>query len=87
MRILPGSHRPIQEHFDRVLTPEHRALLPRHQVLRPRQRDTTEQTWSNYPEHIPETAEWPYTECEPMPVAVKRGTAQFFTQSLLHSVR
>ena len=87
MRILPGSHRPIQEHFERTLTPEHRAMLPRHQVLRPQPSDTTQETWSNHPEYIPEPADFPFTECEPMPVVAKRGTAQFFTQSLLHSVR
>ena len=87
MRILPGSHRPIQEHWERTLTPEHRAMLPRHQVLRPQPSDTTQETWSNHPEYIPEPADFPFTECEPMPVVAKRGTAQFFTQSLLHSVR
>ena len=87
MRILPGSHRPIQEHFERTLTPEHRAMLPRHQVLRPQPSDTTQETWSNHPEYIPEPADFPYTQCEPMPVVAKRGMAQFFTQSLLHSVR
>ena len=72
MRILPGSHRPIQEHFERTLTPEHRAMLPRvHGV---------------YAEQL-EPAGFPYAGHEPMPVVAKRGMAQFFTQSLLHSVR
>ena len=72
MRILPGSHRPIQEHWERTLTPEHRAMLPRvHGV---------------YAEQL-DPAGFPYAGHEPMPVVAKRGTAQFFTQSLLHSVR
>ena len=29
MRILPGSHRPIMQHWDAVLTDEHRKSLPR----------------------------------------------------------
>ena len=35
MRILPGSHRPIMEHWSRVLTPEHKTMLPRVHGLRP----------------------------------------------------
>ena len=34
---------------------------------------------------VPMPPDFRYTECEPMPVAVPRGTAQIFTQSLLHS--
>ena len=40
MRILEGSHRPIMQHFSRVLTPEHKAMLPRVHGLRPHPTDT-----------------------------------------------
>ena len=34
---------------------------------------------------VPMPPDFRYTECEPIPVAVPRGTAQIFTQSMLHS--
>ena len=70
------------EHWDAVLTPEHRTSLPRCHGLRPNPSESSAQ----WPEHIPET-DWAYSESEPTPVAVRRGTAQVFTQSMLHSVR
>lgn len=81
MRILPGSHRTINAHWERTLTPEHKAQLPRVQGVRPRPAETHR----TYPEYLPEPQDFRYTDCEPMPVVVKRGTAQFFTQSMLHS--
>jgi ectoine hydroxylase-related dioxygenase (phytanoyl-CoA dioxygenase family) len=79
MRILPGSHVPIQAHWEKTLLPERRKWLPRVHGLNPQARGPAA------PEFIPEPAEWSYTEAEPMPVVVKRGTAQIFTQSMLHS--
>ena len=81
MRILPGSHRPIQEHWERTLLPERRSQLPRVHGLFPK----PSQNYPSYPEFIPEPDSFPYSECEPMPVAVPRGTVQIFTQSMLHS--
>ena len=81
MRILPGSHRRINEHWEMILSPHHKTQLPRVHGVRPHPAETH----NTYPEYLPEPHDFQYTECEPMPVAVKRGTAQFFTQSMLHS--
>ena len=81
MRILPGSHIPIMAHWDKVLAPERRHLLPRVHGLTPKPNTSA----SAYPEYIPEPDGWSFTESEPHPVAVKRGTAQIFTQSMLHA--
>ena len=35
MSVLPGSHRPIMEYWDRVLADEHKAMLLRLHGLRP----------------------------------------------------
>ena len=80
MRILPGSHIPIMAHWDKVLAPERRHLLPRVHGLTPKPNTSA----PAYPEYIPEPDDWSFTESEPHPVAVKRGTAQIFTQSMLH---
>jgi len=40
---------------------------------------------ASFPEEIPEPDEWAFTASEPTPVVVRRGTAQVFTQSMLHS--
>lgn len=77
-----GSHLPINEHWERVLIPEQKQQLPRQHGLSPK----PSESYPSYPEHIPETeAAFPYSECEPMPVAVPAGTAQIFTQSMLHA--
>jgi hypothetical protein len=81
MRILPGSHRPIMQHWDTVLTAAHKQMLPRCHGMRTHPPEGQ----GAYPEHIPEPPDWPYSQSEPMPVAVRRGTAQVFTQSMLHS--
>jgi hypothetical protein len=81
MRILPRSHRTIQDHWERTLRPERRSSLPRVHGLFPRPSDS----YPSYPEYIPEPDSFPYSQCEPVPVAVPRGTAQIFTQSMLHS--
>jgi hypothetical protein len=77
MRILPGSHRPIMQHWDAVLTDEHRKSLPRCHGMRAKPDPAN----ASYPEGFPAPADWIFSESEPMPVAVKRGTAQVFTQS------
>lgn len=69
------------QHWDKVLTPEHRAQLPRCHGMRPK----PPQTLATYPEEIPEPDGWAFTELEPTPVVVRRGTAQVFTQAMLHS--
>lgn len=81
MRILPGSHRPIMRHWDRVLTEAHKEMLPRCHGMRTH----PIKGQGAYPEHIPEPPDWPYSTSEPVPVAVRRGTVQVFTQSMLHS--
>ena len=52
MRILPGSHKKIMEHWDKVLTPEHRGpgVLPRCHGMRP----NPEPAAASYPEGITE---------------------------------
>jgi hypothetical protein len=45
MRILPGSHRPIMEYWDRTLTPEHKAMLPRVHGLRPADKNDKGPLW------------------------------------------
>lgn len=81
MRILPGSHIPIMDHWERVLTPEQKRQLPRQHGLFPR----PSVTYPSFPEFIPEPPEFLYSQCEPMAVAVPANTAQIFTQSMLHS--
>ena len=49
MRILPGSHRLIMEHWSRVLTPEHKAQLPRVHGLQP----PVSEGQIAYPEYVP----------------------------------
>jgi hypothetical protein len=85
MRVLPGSHRPIMRHWDSVLSAERKQSLPRcHGVL-----PQPGTSYPSYPEHIPRSAcmvdGLDYADCEPLPVAVPRGTAQIFTQSMLHT--
>lgn len=85
MRVLPGSHRVIMRHWDSVLSAERKQSLPRcHGVL-----PQPGTNYPSYPEHIPRSAcmlkGLDYDDCEPVPVAVPRGTAQVFTQSMLHT--
>ena len=76
MRILPGSHRAIQRHWEETLKPEHRSLLPRVHGLFP----SPSPSYPSYPEFVPEPEDFKYTTCEPTPVAVPRGTAQIFVR-------
>ena len=79
--LCSGSHLPINEHWQQVLTPEQKQQLPRQHGLYPR----PSTSYPSYPEHIPETSDWQYCSRVPMPVVVPAGTAQIFTQSMLHS--
>eukprot|EP01052_Picozoa_sp_SAG31_P026561 SAG31_NODE_2416_length_5732_cov_1.503462_3_plen_376_part_00 len=79
--ILPRSHLAIQDHWQRVLSHEHRQLLPRNYGLFPR----PSSDYPTYPQHIPEPENFPYTTSEPVPVCAKRGQALVFTQSMLHT--
>ena len=81
MRILPRSHRAIHEHWEKTLQPERRSLLPRVHGLFP----SPSKGYPSYPEYIPTPPDFPYTDMEPTPVVAKRGQAQVFTQSMLHS--
>ncbi len=81
MRILPGSHRPIMEYWDRVLTTEHKAMLPRVHGLRP---DPPERAPA-YPEHVPDLLDKPWLEHEPVPAVARRGQILILCSSGLHS--
>ena len=81
MRILPRSHRAINQHFEKVLKPEHKQWLPRHHPLFPR----PPLSYPTHPEHIEEPADFPYSTMEPTPVVAKRGQLQVFTQTMLHT--
>ena len=84
MRILPGSHRPIMEHWSRVLSPEHKAMLPRVHGLRP---PPAREKWSymSYPEHIPDMDGLPWVQREPTPAVAHRGQILLVCTAGLHS--
>ena len=82
MRILPGSHRPIMEHWGRILRPEHKAELPRVHGLRPA---PVPQTAPHYPEYIPDMGETPWIEREPIPAVARRGQILLLCSAGLHS--
>ena len=82
MRILPGSHRPIMEHWSRVLTPEHKAELPRVHGLRPLPVSDTQVA---FPEYVPDFADKPWVEQEPVPFTAKRGQVLVLCSAGLHS--
>ena len=82
MRILPGSHRPIMEHWSRVLSTEHKKMLPRVHGLRPAPVPEGSQS---YPEYIPDLSEIPWIECEPTPVPARRGQMLVLCSAGLHS--
>jgi hypothetical protein len=82
MRILPGSHRPVMEYWDRVLTDEHKAMLPRVHGLRP---PPVAERAPAYPEHVPDLAGTPWIEHEPTPFTARRGQILVLCSSGLHS--
>lgn len=81
MRILPGSHRTIMEHWSRVLTPEHKTKLPRVHGVRP---DPTEKSPA-YPECVPELTDVPWADQEPVAQVAQRGQMLILCSSGLHS--
>jgi hypothetical protein len=81
MRILPGSHKPIMEHWGRVLSPEHKAMLPRVHGLRP---DPTEKSTA-YPEGVPELVDVPWADQEPVAQVARRGQILVLCSAGLHS--
>jgi len=82
MRILPGSHRSIMEHWSRVLQPEHKAQLPRVHGLRPA---PVPENAAAFPEYIPDMGVPPWTEREPIPVVARRGQILVLCSAGLHS--
>jgi ectoine hydroxylase-related dioxygenase (phytanoyl-CoA dioxygenase family) len=81
MRILPGSHKPILQHWSRVLTPEHKAMLPRVHGLRP---DPTEKSPA-YPECVPQLTDVPWGDQKPVAQVARRGQILVLCSSSLHS--
>jgi hypothetical protein len=82
MRILPGSHRPIMEHWSRVLRPEQKAQLPRVHGLRP---EPVPETATAFPEYVPDIGEMPWVEREPMAAVARRGQILVLCSAGLHS--
>ncbi len=82
MRILPGSHRPIMEHWGRVLHPDHKTQLPRVHGLRPQ---PVPQTAAAYPEYVPDMGDTPWIECEPTAAVAQRGQILILCSAGLHS--
>ena len=82
MRILPGSHRSIMEHWSRVLQPEHKAQLPRVHGLRPA---PVPENAAAFPECIPDMGVPPWTEREPIPAVARRGQILVLCSAGLHS--
>jgi hypothetical protein len=82
MRILYGSHRPIMEHWGRVLRLDHKDKLPRVHGLRPQ--PVSEES-AAYPEHVPEMGETPWIECKPSAAVARRGQMLLLCSAGLHS--
>lgn len=82
MRLLHGSHRPIMEHWSRVLTPEHKKMLPRVHGLRPA---PVSEKAPAYPEYVPDLEDTPWIEQEPTPAVARRGQILILCSAGLHS--
>ena len=82
MRILPGSHRTIMQHWSEILTPEHKAELPRVHGLRA---IPVSETATAFPEHVPNIGATPWVECEPTPFVAKRGQILILCSAGFHS--
>jgi hypothetical protein len=82
MRILPGSHRPIMEWWDSVLTQEHKAQLPRVHGQRP---SPVSPKAPAFPEHVPDLTDTPWIEQEPVPYTARRGQVLVLCSAALHS--
>ena len=82
MRILPGSHRTIMEHWGRVLSSEHKTRLPRVHGLRP---EPVAESAHAYPEYVPELTPTPWIEQRPTPAVARRGQILVLCSAGLHS--
>jgi hypothetical protein len=82
MRILPGSHRSIMEHWSRVLEPEHKAMLPRVHGLRP---PPVAPSATAFSEYVPDLGGTPWTEREPTAAVARRGQILVLCSAGLHS--
>ena len=82
MRILPGSHRAVMEHWNRVLSSEHKAQLPRVHGLRPA---PVSENAPAFPEYIPDIDELPWIEHQPVPAVARRGQILILCSAGLHS--
>jgi hypothetical protein len=97
MRLLPGSHRTIGRHWERVLSPAELQCLPRHHSLfAVNQPDgliaggdgiaRPAKFKKTFPEHIAdESGAEPYGLQQPVAAVAKRGQALVFTQAMLHA--
>ena len=81
MRVLPGSHKPILQHWSKVLTPEQKAQLPRVHGMRP---DPTEKSPA-YPEGVPQVGDVLWADQEPIPQVARRGQMLIFCSTTLHA--
>ena len=83
MRILPGSHRHIMEHWSRTLQPDHKAQLPRVHGLRPA---PVSKNAPAFPEYIPDMhSSLPWIQQDPSPAVARRGQILILCSAGLHS--
>lgn len=85
MRVLKGSHRPLQEHWERVLRPERLAFLPRTHGLVPHPSPGGRTSSEVGTEGIPELSSTPWFEQKPTAQVARRGQMLAMTGSALHS--
>ena len=81
MRVLPGSHKPIMEHWSRILTDGHKTELPRVHGIR----CEPNEGHPAYPEHLPDLTDTPWLEQKPVPYTAKRGQILVLCSGGLHS--
>lgn len=84
MRVLPGSHRPIQRHWGRVLKPERLRFLPRTHGLTPHPKPGGQTSSAEGTEGIPELSTVPWFDQCPTPQVARRGQMLIMTGSVLH---
>lgn len=87
MRVLMGSHRPIQRHWERVLKPERLRILPRTHGLTPCPKPGGRTSGSRGTEGIPELSDTPWFEQRPTPQVARRGQMLIMTGSVLHCTK
>ena len=83
MRVLPGSHLAIMDHWQAVLRPNRRQYLPRVHGTRPR----PEPSATQYPEGLPDSLGGgdKFCDTEPIPAVARRGQIMIHSGALLHS--